>query len=166
APEGDMIHELQRRRAEVFTQRDDVALATEAAEDALQRALRLKDALEEGATRRVMASIHTVEGRPTDAFAQSRQAIRLLEGIHERFELARAYREQAQRAKGDPDPERLREAQNYAFKAMSLFEQLGLADQVRDCETVLRDLNAPSWLVAPRADRPTHPTSSQAQDVA
>jgi transcriptional regulator with GAF, ATPase, and Fis domain len=110
--------------------------------------------------------IHTVEGRSTDAFAQARQAIRLLEGIHERFELARAYREQAQRAKGDPDTERLREAQNYAFKAMSLFEQLGLADQVRDCESVLRELNAPSWLVAPRADRPAHPTSSQAQDVA
>jgi len=166
APEGDMIHELQRRRAEVFTVREDVAHAAEAADDGLQRALRLKDQLEEGATRRVLAAIYTLEGRHVDAHAQARQAIRLLEGIHERFELARSYREQAQRTKGDPDPERLREAQNYAFKAMSLFEQLGLEDQVRDCEGILRELNAPSWLVAPRTDRPSPGKSSQTQDIA
>ncbi|TMQ59616.1 MAG: tetratricopeptide repeat protein [Candidatus Eisenbacteria bacterium] len=118
APEGDMVHELQRRRAEVFTQREDVSQATAAADDALQRAMRLKDTLEEAATRRVLASIHTLEGRYVDAHAQARQAIRLLEAIHERFELARAYREQARRVKGDSDPERLREAQNYAFKAI------------------------------------------------
>ena len=52
APEGDMVHELQRRRAEVFTQREDVSQATAAADDALQRAVRLKDTLEEAATRR------------------------------------------------------------------------------------------------------------------
>jgi len=166
APEGDTVHEFQRRRAEVFTQRGDAAHATEAADDALQHAIRLKDSLEEGATRRVLASIHTVEGRTVDAHAQAKQSIRLLEGIHERFELARAYREQAQRTKGDADPDRLREAQNYAFKAMSLFEQLGLEDQVRGCEGILRELNAPSWLVAPRSERPSHPTSSQTQDIA
>ena len=166
APEGDMVHELQRRRAEVFTQREDVSQATAAADDALQRAMRLKDTLEEAATRRVLASIHTLEGRYVDAHAQARQAIRLLEAIHERFELARAYREQARRVKGDSDPERLREAQNYAFKAMSLFEQLGLEDAGSDCEGILRELNAPTWLVAPRTERPAHHPSSQAQDIA
>ena len=166
APEGDMIHELQRRRAEVFTQNRDVTHAMEAAEDALERSVRLKDQLEEAATRRVLAQLHTVEGRDQDAHTQSRQAIRVLEAIHERFELARAYREQAHRVKGETDPERLREAQNYAFKAMSLFEQLGLEDAVRDCEASLRELNAPSWLVAPRSERPTHHFSSQTQDIA
>ncbi|HMI32271.1 MAG TPA: sigma 54-interacting transcriptional regulator [Candidatus Limnocylindrales bacterium] len=166
APEGDMIHELQRRRAEVFTQRGNVSRAMEAAEDALHRSVRLKDSLEEGATRRVLASIHTIEGRHTESHTQARQAIRLLEAIHERFELARSYREQAGRAKGDSDPDGTREAQNYAFKAMSLFEQLGLDHSVRDCESILRDLNAPSWLVAQRTERPAHHPSSQTQDIA
>jgi transcriptional regulator with PAS, ATPase and Fis domain/predicted negative regulator of RcsB-dependent stress response len=166
APAGDMIHELQRRRAEVFTERGDVAHAMTAAEDALERTLRLRDQLEEGATRRVLAAIHTLEGRQVDANAQARQSIRILESLHERFELARAYREQAQRTKGASDPERSREAQNYAFKSMSLFEQLGLEDAVRDCEGILRDLHAPSWLVAPRSERPTHHPSSQSQDIA
>jgi len=42
APEGDMVHELQRRRAEAFTARGDFALALKAAEDALQRSRRLR----------------------------------------------------------------------------------------------------------------------------
>src|SRR2546428_8910234 len=134
APEGDMIHELQRRRAEVFTERGDVFHGMNAAEDALERAMRLKDQLEEGATRRVVAALHTLEGRHVEAHTQARQSIRVLESIHERFELARAYREQARRAKGASDPERSREGQNYAVKSMSLFEQLGLDDAVPDCQ--------------------------------
>lgn len=166
APEGDMVHELQRRRAEVYAQRGDAAEAAKAADDALQRAIRLKDALEEGATRRVMAFIHTSEGQTAEAQAQARQSIRLLEGIHERFELARAYLQQAQRGKGATDAERCREAQNFAFKALSLFEQLGLDDSVRTCEGILRDLKAPAWLVSPRTDRLAPPLPSQTQDIA
>jgi len=166
APDGDMVHELERRRAEIFTQRGDVAVALKSAEDALQRSMRLKDQLEEAATRRVLAQIHTLEGRDAEADAQARQAIRVLEGIHERFELARTYLEQAQRSKGSADPEQAREAQNFAFKAMSLFEQLGLDDSVHSCEQVLRALKAPSWLTASRADRPPQHLSSQTQDIA
>lgn len=166
APEGDMVHDIQRRRAEAFSERGELPLAFKAAEDALQRACRLKDSLEEGATRRVLAAIHTQEGRHADAAAQSREAIRLLEAIHERFELARAYHEQARRMPTSGDTGRTREAQNLAFKAMYLFELLGMEDSMRACEGTLRDLNAPSWLTTPRGPRPAPAASSQAQDIA
>jgi DNA-binding NtrC family response regulator/tetratricopeptide (TPR) repeat protein len=166
APEGDMVHELHRRRAELFVLRQDVGPALKAADEALARAMRLKDQLEEGATRRVLAAILTLEGRTAEAGQQARQAIRTLEGIHERFELARACLDQARRLRGAADAERSREAQNLAFKAMYLFEQLGLDDLALACEGLLRDLNAPSWLTVPRGERPTHMVSTHAQDVA
>ena len=166
APEGDMVHELQRRRAEAFASRGDLPLALKAAEDALHRSRRLKDMLEEGAARRVLAQVHTLEGRIADANEQSKEAVRLLESIHERFELARAYLEQARRMPGTGDADRVREAQNLAFKAMSLFEQLGMEDSMKSCETALRELNAPTWITAPRGQRTAAPPSSQAQDIA
>lgn len=166
APEGDMVHELQRRRAEAFATRGDLPLAFKAGEDALHRALRLKDQLEEGAARRVLAQIHTLEGRLANANEQSRAAIHLLESIHERFELARAYLEQAKRMTGGGDADHTREAQNLAFKAMSLFEQLGIEDAIKACEVALRDLNAPAWITAPRGPRTVAAPSSQAQDIA
>jgi len=166
APEGDMVHELQRRRAEAFAVRGDLPLALKAAEDALQRSRRLKDQLEEGATRRVIAAIHTLEGRIADASVQAREAIRLLESIHERFQLARTYLDQARRMPREGDPDRVREAQNLAFKAMYLFEQLSMDEAMRACETTLRELNAPSWLTSPRGQRVAVASSSQAQDIA
>jgi len=166
APEGDMVHELQRRRAEAFAARGDLPLAFKAAEDALQRSRRLKDQLEEGATRRVIAVIHTLEGKAAEANVQAREAIRLLESIHERSQLARTYLDQARRMPREGDPERIREAQNLAFKAMYLFEQLSMEEAMRMCETTLRELNAPSWLTTPRGQRVVQTTSSQAQDIA
>ncbi|HET9941196.1 MAG TPA: sigma 54-interacting transcriptional regulator [Candidatus Eisenbacteria bacterium] len=165
APEGDMVHEIQRRRAEAFALRGDIPAALKAAEDALQRSCKLKDQLEEGGARRVLAAIHTLEGRMSEANTQGREAIRVLESIHERFELARAYLEQARRMPGG-DVERTRDAQNLAFKAMYLFEQLGIEECMRSCEHALRDLNAPVWLTAQRAPRVAVPSSSQAQDIA
>ena len=168
APDGDMVGELQRRRAEALVHRGDAAGALLAAEDAIHRATRLGDQLEEGAARRVLAVIHTKEGRIVDAYRESHEAIRILEGIHERVELARAYLEQAQRMPHDRDAERLREAQNLAFKAMYLFEQLGMEDGMRAAEGTLRELNAPAWLAAPRSARPAMlvPAPAQAQDIA
>ena len=84
APEGDMVGELQRKRAEVFALRGDLPSALKAAEDAFQRAKRLGDQLEEGASRRVLAAIHAQDGRLVEAHTESREAIRILESIHER----------------------------------------------------------------------------------
>lgn len=167
APEGDMVHELQRRRAEALAARGDLPQALMAAEDARDRAVRLQDSLEEGAARRVLAAIHTQEGRLPEANAEARESIRVLEGIHERFELARAYLDQARRMPTGGDPERMRDAQNLAFKAMYLFEQLGTDDSLRAAEGLLRELNAPAWLTAPRSVRREQTAaSSQAQDIA
>jgi DNA-binding NtrC family response regulator/Tfp pilus assembly protein PilF len=167
APEGDMVHELQRRRAEALAQRGELPQALKAAEDARDRAIRLKDLLEEGATRRVLATIRTHEGRLSEANAEARESIRILEGIHERFELGRAYLDQARRVPPGGDGDRMRDAQNLAFKAMHLFEQLGMDDSLRAAEGVLRELNAPAWLTAPRSPRREQAAaSSQAQDIA
>ena len=167
APEGDMVHELQRHRAEALSARGDLPQALKAAEDARDRAIKLQDSLEEGSARRVLAAIHTLEGRLPEANAEAREAIRILEGIHERFELARAYLDQARRMPTGGDPERMRDAQNLAFKAMYLFEQLGADDSLRSAEALLRELNAPAWLTAPRTTRRVESAgSSQAQDIA
>ena len=167
APEGDMVHELQRRRAEALSARGDLPQALKAAEDARDRAVRIQDSLEEGASRRVLAAIHTQEGRLPEANAEAREAIRILEGIHERFELARAYLDQARRMPTGGHPDRMRDAQNLAFKAMYLFEQLGTDDLLRAAEALLRELNAPAWLTAPRTTRRVESAaSSQAQDIA
>ncbi len=167
APEGDMVHELQRRRAELLALRGDLAGAEQTAEDACERSAKLKDLLEEGAARRVLAAIRTQAGRPADADSEARESIRILEGIHERFELARAYLDQARRMPVRAGAERVREAQNYAFKAMYLFEQLGIDDSMRAAESLLRELNAPAWLTTPRTARRDVPSgASHAQDVA
>jgi len=167
APEGDMVGELQRKRAEVLALRGDLPSALKAAEDAFQRAKRLGDQLEEGASRRVLAAIHAQEGRLVEAHTESREAIRILESIHERMELARAYLDLARRMPREGDPDRLREAQNLAFKAMYLYEHLGMEDSMRAAETVLRELNAPAWLTAPRVGRAAPPPiAAQAQQVA
>jgi transcriptional regulator with GAF, ATPase, and Fis domain/Tfp pilus assembly protein PilF len=167
APEGDMVGELQRKRAEVLALRGDLSSAEKAAADALQRAKRLGDQLEEGAARRVLASIHAQEGRLVEAHTESREAIRILESIHERMELGRAYLDLARRMPREGDPERLREAQNLAFKAMYLFEQLGMEDSMRLAEGTLREMNAPAWLTTPRGARPAPPpAAAQAQEVA
>ena len=166
APEGDMVHELQRHRAESLACRGAIPEALEAAEDARDRASRLKDLLEEGAARRVVASIQMLAGRPAEAAAEAKESIRILEGIHERFELARAYLDQARRMNGRGDSDRMREAQNLAFKAMYLFEQLGIEDSLRAAEALLRELNAPAWLTTPRAARRELGSGSQAQEVA
>jgi transcriptional regulator with AAA-type ATPase domain len=169
APEGDMVGELQRKRAETLAGRGELASALKAAEEAFQRAKRLGDQMEEGAARRVLAVIHAQEGRLVEAHTESREAIRILESIHERMELARAYLELALRMPREGDPERIREAQNLAFKAMYLFEQLGMEDSMRAAETALRDLNAPAWLTTPRGGRPSPspaPVAAQAQEIA
>ncbi|HEY6571976.1 MAG TPA: tetratricopeptide repeat protein, partial [Candidatus Eisenbacteria bacterium] len=106
APEGDMVGELQRKRAEVLALRGDLPSALKAAEDAFQRAKRLGDQLEEGAARRVLAAIHAQEGRLVEAHTESREAIRILESIHERVELARAYLDLSRRMPREGDPER------------------------------------------------------------
>lgn len=169
APEGDMVGELQRKRAETLAQRGELSAALKAVEEALQRAKRLGDQLEEGAARRVLASIHAQEGRLVEAHTESREAIRILESIHERMELGRAYLELARRMPREGDPERIREAQNLAFKSMYLFEQLGMEDSMRAAESTLRDLHAPAWLTAPRGGRPAPVPvagSTQAQEIA
>ncbi|MGE5178456.1 MAG: sigma 54-interacting transcriptional regulator [Bacteroidota bacterium] len=166
APEGDMVHELQRHRAVTLARRGAIPEALEAAEDARDRASRLKDLLEEGAARRVVASIQMLAGRPAEAAAEAKESIRILEGIHERFELAQAYLDQARRMNGRGDSDRIREAQNFAFKAMYLFEQLGIEDSLRAAEALLRELNAPAWLTTPRAARRELGSGSQAQEVA
>jgi two-component system, NtrC family, nitrogen regulation response regulator NtrX len=166
APEGDMVHELQRHRAESLARRGAIPEALEAAEDARDRASRLKDLLEEGAARRVVASIQMLAGRTAEAASEAKESIRILEGIHERFELAQAYLDQARRMNGRGDPDRMREAQNLAFKAMYLFEQLGIEDSLRAAEALLRELNAPAWLTTPRAARRELGSGSQAQEIA
>ena len=118
APEGDLVVEIERRRAESL-----LALGRlDAAEDACQRASRLArltdDRLEYAVSERVAGSIARARGRLDEAFASWRIAENQLGACNERFELGRTYLEMA---RGAADPV---EARRYSYRAGALFATL------------------------------------------
>ena len=115
APEGDLVVEVERRRAETL-----LALGRlEAAEDACQRASRLArltdDRLEYAVSERVAGSIARARGHIDEAFASWRVAETQLAACNERYELGRTYLEMA---RGSVDPA---EARRWSYRAGALF---------------------------------------------
>ena len=91
APAGDLVVELERRRAEALCSLGRL----DEAERSLARAQRFArdthDRLELAVTERVAAEITSARGRGDDAAAAWRRAIEMLSGCHERLELGRAW---------------------------------------------------------------------------
>ena len=118
APEGDLVVEIERRRAEVLL----VLGRLEAAESACQRASRLArqsdDRLEFAVAERVAGSIAWARGRGDDAFVSWGMAAQLLEQAHERLELGKTYLEMG-RAASDPI-----QARRHLYRAAVLFGPL------------------------------------------
>ena len=118
APEGDLVVEIERRRAEVL-----LALGRlDAADSACQRASRLArqtdDRLEFAVAERVGGSIAWARGRAADAFVSWTMAATLLERVHERLELGKTYLELG-RAESDPV-----QARRHLYRAAALFGPL------------------------------------------
>ena len=138
APEGDLVVELERRRAEAL-------LATgrlEDAEAACARALRLArvtdDRLEHAVAHRVAGDIAAGRGRREESTEMWRSAALLLTQCRERLELGRTYLALG-RATEDP-----REARRHLYLAGGLFSELGSAHWLEQSESELQRLLGPT----------------------
>jgi DNA-binding NtrC family response regulator len=118
APDGDLIVELERRRAEAL----GAVGRLEEAERSLERALRLSrasdDRLEFAVAHRVAGQLAMVSGRRELALERWRDAARLLAACRERFELGRTWLALG-RAAGDPD-----ESRRHLIRASATFSEL------------------------------------------
>ncbi len=134
APEGDLVVEIERRRAEAL-----LALRRlDAAESACQRASRLArqidDRLEFAVAERVAGSIAWARSQPADAFVSWTLSAQLLERGHERFELGKTYLAMGRTA-ADPV-----QARRHLFRAGALFAALTTTYWLESAERELERL--------------------------
>ena len=118
APEGDLVVELERRRAEALTRLGRLDEALTACERALRLAERTKDRLEFALSHRAAAGIAFAQGRAEDARRDWATAVRLLSECRERHELARTLFDLGH-ASDDP-----RERRRHLYRASALFAEL------------------------------------------
>jgi DNA-binding NtrC family response regulator/Tfp pilus assembly protein PilF len=143
APEGDLIVEIERRRAEALV----VLGRLDEAERALDRATRLArltdDKLEHAVAHRVAGEVAMARGRRLDARQSWEQAATLLTACRERFESARV---QLLLARSTDDA---RAARTHALRACSLFAEVGSPHWQEQAEAELSRLMGPAPVTAP-----------------
>ena len=132
APEGDLVVELERRRAEALCalgRLDDASLAC----DRASRQARLTDdRLEHAVAHRVNGDIAWARGQQSDALQLWSIAASLLAECHERYELGRTLLSMS-RAAQDP-----REARRHLYRASALFSELPTAHWLDQAESELQ----------------------------
>jgi DNA-binding NtrC family response regulator len=143
APEGDLIVEIERRRAEAL-----IALnRLDEAERALDRATRLArltdDKLEHAIAYRVAGELAVARGRRLDARQAWEQAAKLLSACRERYESGRV---QLLLARSTDDA---RTARTHALRACSLFAEVGSTHWQEQAEAELARLMGPAPVTAP-----------------
>ena len=118
APEGDLVVEIERRRAEVLCAVGRLDEAERSCAAALRLARYSDDRLEHAAAHRARGAIAMARGRRAEAVGAWTQAVDLLGRCHERYELGRTLLELA-RAVAEP-----REARRLLYRAGALFAEL------------------------------------------
>jgi DNA-binding NtrC family response regulator/tetratricopeptide (TPR) repeat protein len=143
APEGDLIVEIERRRAEALC----TIGRTDEAAVALDRATRLArltdDRLEHAIAQRVAGDIAMARGKRLAARECWEHAVQALTACHDRYELARAHLLLA-RAIDDP-----RTARNHALRSCALFAEIGTPYWQDLAEIELVRLMGPAPVTAP-----------------
>jgi len=143
APEGDLVVEIERRRAEAL-----IAIGRlDEAQLALDRATRLSrltdDRFEHAVAQRVAGDLALARGRRLEARASWEQAASLLAACREKVETARV---QLALARVTEDP---RVARTHALRACSLFAELGAAWGLEQAEAEVARLLGPAPPTAP-----------------
>ena len=131
APEGDLVTELERRRAEALLGLGRLDEATAACERARALASRIEDRLEHAVAHRVAGEIAAAGGRSAEAAEVLRTAMGLLVECRERYELARALL-----ALGRVVPE-MTEARRLLYRASALFAELECVSWLEQVEAEL-----------------------------
>ncbi len=89
APRGDLINQVQRRRAELLiAEGKDLAQASECIQEALRVSQSLGDKFEEGCCYRTMGRLVQAKGDSKAAEANFEKAVEVLRSLEDRFELA------------------------------------------------------------------------------
>ena len=134
APEGDLVVELERRRADALTRLGRLDEAQHACERALRLAERTEDRLELALAHRAAAAIAWAQGRHEDAVIGWTETVCLLTGLRERYELARTLFDLG-RAVGDP-----REGRRHLYRAGALFTELSAHEWLERTDQELQRL--------------------------
>ena len=143
APEGDLVVELERRRAEALLA---IGRLDEAAH-ALDRGTRLArftdDRLEHAIAHRVAGDLALARGHRLDARERWEQAATLLTACRERYELARV---QLLLARSTDEP---RAARGHALRSCALFAEIGTPYWQELADAELTRLMGPAPVTAP-----------------
>jgi DNA-binding NtrC family response regulator/Tfp pilus assembly protein PilF len=148
-PEGDLVAELERRRADALTRLGRLDEAERAATRAAAVAERIGDRLELALARRAAAAVAWARGRREEALAGWRDVVGRLTAVRERYELARTLFDLG-RAEAEP-----REGRRHLYRASALFAELSAQEWLARTDRELqRLLGAAAVVEAPaRADR-------------
>jgi DNA-binding NtrC family response regulator len=134
APEGDLVVEIERRRAEALCAVGRLDEAERACATALRLARHTDDRLEHAVAHRAAGSIAMARGRRAEAVESWTRAVALLAECRDRYELGRTLLELA-RAVAEP-----REARRHLYRAGTLFAELEAPYWVERAEDQLRRL--------------------------
>ena len=134
APEGDLVLEIERRRAEALFELGRHDEARVAATRSRELAAACQDRLEHAVAHRVEAAILHAQGHLDDALALSRRAVTLLGECHEKLETGRALLDLA-RITTDTE-----EARRSLYRASALFAELSTDYWIERSEQQLRQL--------------------------
>ena len=143
APEGDLIVEIERRRAEALISIGRLDEAQLALDRATRLARLTDDRLEHAVAHRVAGDLAMARGRRLDARASWEQAATLLTACRDKLDLARVNLSLA-RVADDP-----RAARTHAMRACALFSELGAAWGQEEAEAELARLLGPAPVTAP-----------------
>ncbi len=134
APEGDLVVELERRRADALTRLGRLDEAQLACDRALRLAERIEDRLELALGHRAAAAIAWARGRHEDALRGWTDTVRMLTGLRERYELARTLFELG-RVVSEP-----REGRHHLYRAGALFAELSAQEWLERTDLELQRL--------------------------
>jgi DNA-binding NtrC family response regulator/predicted negative regulator of RcsB-dependent stress response len=143
APEGDLVVELERRRAEALAALGRLDEAERACERSRKLASRTQDRLEFALSHRVAGDIAMARGRRHEALSCWHHAASLLQAGRERFELGRTFL-RIGRAVEDGN-----EARRCFYRAGALFAELTTPYWLEQSERDLQDRIGPQAEPAP-----------------
>ncbi len=134
APEGDLVVELERRRAEALSSLGRFDEAEAACDRARRLARFTDDRFEHAITHRVAGDIALARGRKPEAIERWETAVSLLESCGERYELGKTHLSLGRSL------EDVRRARVHVFQACALFADLGAHAWQEQAELELQHL--------------------------
>jgi DNA-binding NtrC family response regulator/Tfp pilus assembly protein PilF len=149
-PEGDLVAELERRRADVLAKLGRLDEAERACGRAAGVAERIGDRLELALARRAAAAVAWARGQREEARSGWADVVLRLTTVRERYELARTLFDLG-RAEDDP-----RRGRRHLYRASALFAELSARDWLERTDRELQRLlgaAGPDLAVPARADR-------------